>query len=153
MPLDINSIHKGDFWYLKLKDTTNDVVGCITSISPSFQSDTSEVQNCREDFASQGSWRAYIMGAKSGEIAVEGYVKIAAAWNPVRFFNALDLEALLDFEIYPSEDGGVTKKSAGYEIKGKCWLTNLETSHPTNEIVTYSCTLLINGRPTKTIIP
>lgn len=153
MAQNVMNIHKGDIWLIKLDDGVENLVGCITSIAPSFQVATSEVQSCREDFATVGSWLTYVMGAKSGEIALEGYVRMSGSWNPVRFFNALDTEKLLEFDMYPSIDGGTTPQSGGYRLTGNAYVTNLETSHPSDEVVTFSCTLLINGKPTKTLIP
>ena len=147
---NVNELHKGSLYMLKLDDGTENLVLCATSIDPSIAMDTSEVESCRGDATSTGgTWKKYIPGDKSAEIAVEGFVKMSNDWQIVRFFKAIDEETLLDFELYPADPATPsTPLSGGAVFSGKCWVTALSYSTPQNEVVSYSCTLVVDGRPT-----
>lgn len=150
---DVDKVHKGDLYYLTLDDGTSNIVGCLTTLESNLTMDTTEVPACRGAVEETGGWKRYIPGDKSMEITFEGQVQMAENWNPPRFFDLMDQEVEVDFIIEPATLSPYTPISGGQSVTGKAWLTSFTTSMPNNEMVTYSGTLVVNGKPTSTIIP
>jgi predicted secreted protein len=146
--------HNGDLYNLTLDTALQDgIVLCLTDLSITFQRDTSEVQACRGDAQSSGGWKAHILGDKSFEIAVEGYIRMANDWNPLTFFTALDTDAIANFTIEPIEAFTNAPIPGGQRIVGQCFISNLEQLYANDELAAYSLTLMGQGRPDSSVIP
>jgi predicted secreted protein len=153
---NVNDAHKGDLVLIKLAEEATtpgvqEVVLCLTSLEPSFEMEAIDLAPCRGDTANS-NWRRRIPSTNSGSIDGEGYVKMANDWEPKRFFDVIDTQKRVDFTIFHGNPSTNAPIPGGMSITGKAWLTSFSVSAPSEDVVTYSFSLAIDGKPAMTII-
>jgi hypothetical protein len=157
---DLTRPHKGDFYLLRLQELdaqgegeegTDDLVLCLTNLGIDFSAAFTDLAPCRGDTENAG-WQGSIPTTKSGTVSVEGYIRVNNDWEPVRFFDALDNETLLAFEIFPGDPSDNTPIVGGFLITGEAYIESMPLSFPSEDTAGYSLTLKLQGRPSMTTI-